>query len=532
MRSYVVAFVLSAAVAFILTPIVRQIAMRLDAVSSIGGRHVHARKIPRLGGVAIGIALFSPIFGLFFAESAVAALFRSELRHVLGLSVGGLALCAVGAVDDTRGVRALYKLYAQIAVAVLAWSCGFRIDAVRLPIVAELSMGIFSLPVTVLWIVGITNAVNLIDGLDGLAAGVVFFAGVTNFVVAFTLGQSFSALVMASLLGAVLAFLFYNFNPARIFMGDSGSYLLGYVLATTALIDVAQKASTAVSLLVPVVALGMPIFDTLFAMTRRILERRPVFAPDRGHLHHRLLDLGITHRRAVLILYGVSIAFTVASIGIYLGRQWQVGLALLLSAGVMIGLVRFVGYFSYSMFSRRQRARLRSRDTELLRRVMPGLALRLGRARTEAALFEELALVAEEAELAAVEIRPIDDDGDLRDAQGERPQFRYADRRSDARRVEATMTYPLGSDALARAKLEVSALNGFEDEDMPPQTDILLQILADTLAEQLVRVESALAPRAFVAGPSSRRGAMVAAHAKEDGIAGHEPAVARASGER
>ncbi|MSP25171.1 MAG: undecaprenyl/decaprenyl-phosphate alpha-N-acetylglucosaminyl 1-phosphate transferase [Myxococcales bacterium] len=527
MRSYVAAFAISAAVAAVLTPLVRKLAMRLDAVSSTGGRHVHARKIPRLGGVAIGIALFAPILALFFVEGAVATLFRGQAMHVVGLMLGGLTLCVVGAVDDTRGVRARYKLCAQIAVAVLAWSCGFRIDAVRLPIFGELSMGVFGLPITVLWIVGITNAVNLIDGLDGLAAGVVFFAGVTNFVVAYTLDQSFSALVMASLLGAVLAFLFYNFNPARIFMGDSGSYLLGYVLATTALIDAAQKASTAVSLLVPIVALGVPIFDTLFAMARRILERRPLFAPDRGHLHHRLLDLGITHRRAVLILYAVSIVLTVASIGIYLGRSWQVGLALLVSAAVLTGLVRFVNYFSYSMFTRRQRTRLRSRDTELIRRSIPQLAERFGLARTEAALFAELLVIAEETELAAFELRPFTE-GEL--PRGE-PMLRYTDRRSDARRVVATMTYPIGSDALARAELEISTVNDFEDDLASPQTDILLQIVVDMLAENLVRLESEHAPRLAAPAPSSRRGAKLPAKTDQGPSAGSDHGVAHASSE-
>ena len=160
-------------------------------------------------------------------------------------------------------------------------------------------MGVFALPVTVLWIVGVTNAVNLIDGLDGLAAGVTFFAAFTSFVIASISGSVFVALTMAALMGALVGFLFFNFNPARIFMGDSGSYFLGFVLATTALAGggLQQKASTAVSLLVPVLALGVPIFDTLFSMFRRVLERRPIFSADRGHVHHRLLDIGLTHRR-------------------------------------------------------------------------------------------------------------------------------------------------------------------------------------------------------------------------------------------
>lgn len=499
MRSYLAAFLVSALASGLLTPLVRRWALRLQVVSATGGRHMHARKIPRLGGVAIAIALFLPIVSLFFFNGVIAQYMKQNVVRVVGLCGGGAAIGLLGALDDARGVRALHKLYGQFGVAVLAWLCGFRIDEVMLPIVGSLPMGIFSLPVTVLWIVGITNAVNLIDGLDGLAAGVVFFAGVTNFVVAYTLGREFTALVMASMLGAVLAFLFYNFNPARIFMGDSGSYLLGYVLATTALVGPTGKATTAVSLLVPVVALGVPIFDTLFAIVRRAVERRPLFSPDRGHIHHRLIDLGFTHRRAVLILYGVSVVLTVASIAIYLGRAWQIGVALLAATVVMLGLVRFVGYFSYSMFARRQRSRMRSRDTELLRRLMPGLAARFGATTSERALLDEWLAFAADAELAAFELRRLDR------VNVEEPVLEWADRRSDARRVVATMVYPIGTDALARAELEISAANEFEDDQVPPQTEILLQLATDMLAENLLRLGSALAPRVSQV-PASMRG--------------------------
>jgi len=497
MRTYLAAFFLAALASGLLTPLVRQWALRLQAVSATGGRHMHARKIPRLGGVGIGIAMFLPILSLFVVDGVVAQHIRENSLRVVGLCGGGALIASVGALDDTRGVRALHKLYAQIAVACLAWHCGFRIDEVMLPVIGQLPMGVFSLPITVLWIVGITNAVNLIDGLDGLAAGVVFFAGVTNFVVAHSLGRNFTALVMAAMLGAVLGFLFYNFNPARIFMGDSGSYLLGYVLATTALVGPTGKATTAVSLLVPVVAMGVPIFDTLFAMVRRALERRPLFSPDRGHIHHRLIDLGLTHRRAVLMLYGVSVVLTVASIAIYLGRAWQIGVALLAATVVMLGLVRFVGYFSLAMFVKRQRARLRSRDAELLRHALPRALARFAEASSEATLLDGLIEVAEEAEIAVIEVRALG---------GQEVGFRWATRNSDARRVVATMTYPLGKDSLAEHEVEFAVVTEFEDAEMPPQTEILLQLLVDVLVEHFARVGSRFAPRVAVA-PTSRRSA-------------------------
>ena len=228
MRSFVAAFLVAALVGGLLTPLVKLFAVRLGAVSHPGGRNINEQAIPRLGGLAITVAFFAPLVGLFFVESAVADVFRQNLRRVVGLFLGGGLMCAVGCVDDARGMRALHKLFAQIAVGILAFLCGYQIDVVQLPLLGHLSMGVFAMPITVLWVVGIINAVNLIDGLDGLAAGVVFFAALTNFVVAQVAGAVLAALFMAATMGAVVGFLFYNFNPARIFMGDSGSYFLGF----------------------------------------------------------------------------------------------------------------------------------------------------------------------------------------------------------------------------------------------------------------------------------------------------------------
>ncbi|MFI5301006.1 MAG: glycosyltransferase family 4 protein, partial [Polyangiales bacterium] len=330
--------------AAILVGPVRAMARRLGAVSLPGGRHVHKAATPRLGGVAILFGVLVPLSILFNVDAGAAVALRAESTRAIGIAVGGAFMCAIGFIDDVRGVRALYKLFAQIAAATVAWMTGFRIESVHLPIIGDLSMGIFSYPVSTIWIVGIINAINLIDGLDGLAAGVAIFAALTNFVVAYLAESTLVALVMVALLGATLGFLFHNFNPARIFMGDSGSYFIGYVLATCAIIGSYQKASTTVSILVPVLALGVPILDTLFAIVRRFLERRPLFSPDRGHIHHRLLDMGLTHRRVVLIIYGVSVAFTASGIAIALGRQWQIGIALLSATVVLVALIKFVGY--------------------------------------------------------------------------------------------------------------------------------------------------------------------------------------------
>lgn len=346
MRSYLAAFVEALVLCLVLTPLLRRFALRLGAVSPSGGRHQSARAVPRLGGLAIALSASAPLVTLLFIDSGVAMQIRERATLISGMLGGGFALCAVGALDDLRGLSVRYKLLAQVAVALFAYWAGFRIEGVFVPFWGPLSFGVFSLPFTLLWIVGITNAVNLIDGLDGLAAGVVFFAAVTNLVVALVSGAHggtvFVALLMASLMGTLVGFLFYNFNPARIYMGDSGSYFLGFVLATSSIMAPLQKTSTTVSLLVPLVALGVPVFDTLFSILRRALERRPVFSPDRGHLHHRLLDMGLTHRRAVLLLYGASILCAISAIAIALGRDWEVGLGLLAACVVLVGLTRAV----------------------------------------------------------------------------------------------------------------------------------------------------------------------------------------------
>lgn len=476
-----------------LTPLASLIAFRVGAVAHPGGRHVHVRAIPRLGGVGICIAFMVPLFGIWLFEPALAQRFTELPYKWAGLVGGAVVMCVVGVVDDTRGIRALHKLYAQIAVAVVAYASGFTIHMMHLPIVGEVSMGVFALPVTVLWIVGVINAVNLIDGLDGLAAGVVFFAAATNFVVAYVTDNAAVALLSGATAGAVLGFLFYNFNPARIFMGDSGSYFLGYILAVTSLIGASQKASTAVSLLVPVVALGVPIFDTLFAMVRRIIERRPMFSSDRGHIHHRLLDMGVTHRRAVLILYGACVLLTIAAIGISLGRSWQVGGAMLGASVVLVGVIRFGGDFESLHLRSRQKARIRARDAEMLRFATPNALGRFAEARSEVELFDALEVFAKEADLQLVEV------SDTTQPE-EREVFRWGDtgepgdpQRMSAARDVVAARYPIGRDGVARAAIKFAWQSDYGG-DVAPQAEILLQVTADVLGTNLTRLRSALAP--------------------------------------
>jgi UDP-GlcNAc:undecaprenyl-phosphate GlcNAc-1-phosphate transferase len=489
-----------------LTPLARALAFRVGAVAHPGGRHVHHQAIARLGGIAIAAGVMAGIGALYFLDPAAAATFHNIKLRLLGLLAGGAAMCLVGVVDDTRGLRAVHKLLLQLAVAIFAYACGLRMEGVHVPLLGDIDAAAMALPLTVLWIVGVMNAINLIDGLDGLAAGVVFFAATTNLVVAWLNDAWLVAGLSGAVAGAVLGFLFYNFNPARIFMGDSGSYFLGYLLACTALIGT-QKKSTAVSLLVPVMALGVPIFDTLFAMVRRILERRSVFSPDRGHIHHRLLDMGLTHRRAVMLIYAVCGVFTVAAIGISLETMWKVGAALLGASVAMIGLVRFVGYFEYLHLRLRQRARFRSRDAELLRHTVPELPRRFGAARTEAELFQELWRFATEADLGFVEVLELGaTEADERCVRSWPEGFK-AESASVRDLVVASCLItlapaaaqpgaaerpPAAGEGPARAALRFGWHSDFGD--VSPQSEILLQVATDVLAENLARLGSALAP--------------------------------------
>jgi UDP-GlcNAc:undecaprenyl-phosphate GlcNAc-1-phosphate transferase len=480
MQTYLVSFVAATLASALFTPFARVVSFNFGIVSQPGGRHIHGRSIARFGGLGIFLAFMVSVAGLY-AQGYLRAFEPRELMQGFGLMLGGTVMFLTGAVDDVRGVRALYKLFLQIGAAVIAWNFGFRIDVVDLPLVGQFSMGIFSLPVTCFWIVGIINAVNLIDGLDGLAAGVVFFAGVTNFVVAYLMGTTFVAVVMALLAGAVLGFLFYNFNPARIFMGDSGSYFLGFTLAVCSIAGPLQKASAAVSIAVPIVALGVPIIDTLLAMVRRFLERRPLFSPDRGHIHHRLLDMGITHRRAVLIIYGVTVALCVGAIGIAFGRSWEVGGAVLGVSAVLFGLIRFIGYFEYLALAARQRQHIHSRHVEWLRKVIMHVPAQLERAKSEDEVLDVFRWLAREAKLDSVAL--VKKEGRATAQVKSWAGDDYADMEL---RDACAMTLPIG--------LELLFVFHWRSEygDVPPQMEIMLQLVVDQVEAHLRRTGSKL----------------------------------------
>ena len=304
MFAYAFTFLTALVVTFVLTPVVKNLAIRIGAVDKPDARKVHHGLIPRLGGLAIYAG---------FMVSAVATIgFTYEM---VGIMLGATFLIIVGIADDVVSLPPKVKLLGQIiAAAIPVVIFNINIDWIHIPRLGIIYLPeIISLPLTIFWIIGFINTVNLIDGLDGLAAGVSAIASITVILVAVQQGVFPVAILTAALAGGIIGFIRYNFNPASIFMGDTGSMFIGYMLAAISIFGAVKSAAT-IALIVPAVALGLPIMDTAFAILRRYTNGRPIFQPDKGHLHHRLLAMGMSQRQAVLFMYAISATLSVAAV--------------------------------------------------------------------------------------------------------------------------------------------------------------------------------------------------------------------------
>ncbi|MGQ0609468.1 MAG: glycosyltransferase family 4 protein [Chloroflexota bacterium] len=305
-------FAAALVVGLVVTPLVRHFAHRLELLDQPGGRKIHQVPIPRLGGVAMALAFGIAIALAILASPGIGTAGGVRPDRVPAiLSAVGLLL-VVGIVDDIRGMRAIVKLTFQIAAAVLAWALGLSIEQLELPW-GVFGLGALALPVTVLWVVGVINAVNLIDGLDGLASGVALTVLGGFGLLAAVNGISPTLLVVAATVGAAIGFLAYNLHPASIIMGDTGSMFLGFIVAAVA-ISLTQDGTNPVAPWVPIVALGLPIADTAWAVVRRTARGEAVFAPDRGHIHHQLLRQGLSQRDAMLSLTALSAGLAIVAV--------------------------------------------------------------------------------------------------------------------------------------------------------------------------------------------------------------------------
>lgn len=318
---------------------VREHARRVGLFDPTDERKLHTTPIPRVGGIAIFAA-----FALTLV--ALAAIFGEQMLRIedggrLGVVLAGAAgIHVLGLWDDVRNLRARWKFLAQIAIALAVFAGGVRVNEVSLPLVGVVHLGAAAGALfTVVWFVGITNAFNLIDGLDGLAAGAALFALTTMFVVAGINGQQGAGLVTLVLAGATLGFLHYNFHPASIFLGDSGSLFLGFMLAGIGLLS-AQKSPTAVAVAIPVVSLGLPVLDTTLAIVRRFLRGQPIFSADRGHIHHRLLGLGHSPRKVALLLYGACAMLALGGMLLVNNSAYVAIVLVLIGAGTGVAVQR------------------------------------------------------------------------------------------------------------------------------------------------------------------------------------------------
>lgn len=331
-------------VTFISTPIVFRLARRWGAMDAPCDRKVHTCSMPRMGGLAIYAGFIAAVLATQTIDAKLA-----------GILIGCTIIVLLGIVDDIKGLSPKVKLAGQTLAALVVVLFGVKVNILTNPFAEVFFLEKFKLaiPFTVLWIVGVTNAVNLIDGLDGLAAGTSGIAAVTIGVVALLEGHLAAAILAIILAGSVFGFLPFNFNPAKIFMGDTGSMFLGFTLSVLAVVGL-TKSTTVISVFIPVVILGIPIFDTMYAITRRFLNGTPIFQADKEHLHHQLLNMGLTHKQTVLVIYAVNLCLGSSAVLMSLMAPPQ---AVVIFVGLTVIMLLGMNHLSFAAFSRRQKAK-------------------------------------------------------------------------------------------------------------------------------------------------------------------------------
>lgn len=311
MLTYILPFVIGLLVTLLVTPLVKRIAIRIGAIDRPNERKVHQRLMPRLGGLAIYLGVIASVWWMM-----------DDYREILAIFLAATIVVITGILDDKYEIRPLYKLFGQVIAALIVVYFGVQMQFIHLPFDEGdiLNFGVLSIPISILWIVGVTNAINLMDGLDGLASGVTAIATATMLILAIMMGNIPVIILASALLGSLIAFLFYNFHPAKIFMGDSGSLFLGFMMGVLSLLGF--KQATLASLILPIVILGVPLSDTAFAILRRWVNHRPISSPDKQHLHHCLLNMGLSHRATVLVIYGISAFFGASAILLSRATLW------------------------------------------------------------------------------------------------------------------------------------------------------------------------------------------------------------------
>jgi len=421
----------------LLTPVVRDFAVRRRFVDeSRSARKVHTRATPRVGGVAFVGAWLLAIAALLVVNAPLRELFSGRGARAIGFGIGAIAIAGLGLVDDLRGLRARYKLAVQLAVGLLLCACGFTVHEIELPGNFVLELGGLAVPLTVLWLAGVMNAMNLVDGLDGLAGGVSLIALVATFVFGVARGNVLLAVYSAALAGAVLGFLLYNFNPASIFMGDTGSLFLGYFLGVALLAPAEGPSSSTLRVVVPLVILGVPIADMILAIVRRALRGRGVFSPDRDHLHHRLLARGMTQQKAVLMLYGACVILGAGGLAMAFGGPVTEILVLCGLAVTGTVALRLLGFFQSPLKS----LRAERRHNRELRAAMRGIKHQLAHVPTLEDVIESFHRFAPAVKASAVSARIAGTTSERRYGIGGENEFRAAFPLSEGRQTFGNVT--------------------------------------------------------------------------------------------
>jgi len=411
MKTYLCVYLGSALLALMTTPIAIWTARRINAVDVPGVRAVHTRPIPRIGGVAVFVSSMLMIGSVLLLDNVIGQAFRTVQWELTALLSGATCIFLVGLADDLRSLPARVKFAAEVVATILLCGAGIQITSLHLTDEIVVRFGVLSCPLTLLWVVGVTNAVNLSDGLDGLAAGV---SAVACAVIAFFAIYSENALMavfMLALLGSLTGFLFFNFNPARTFLGDCGSLFLGFTIASSSVMCLTKSAAV-VGLALPVLALGIPIFDTFLAMLRRFLERRSLFSPDRSHFHHRLIDLGFKQRHAVITIYVVTLVAT--GFGLFMMIRQDIGALIVFACTLVLLLLLFrvVGAVQFKeVLTGLQRKHLATQRRNRERRAFEGAQLLFRRARSSVEWWQAVCEAAAQLEFAWVSLRVVNEDG-------------------------------------------------------------------------------------------------------------------------
>lgn len=322
----------------ILTPIVRKVAFKIGAVDKPDKRRMNKKIMPSMGGLSIFLTFFISVFFIQPFESPV----------IMPLFLGSLIIVLTGIVDDIKEISPKMKILGIILASLIVYYYGgIGMNSFTIPGIGMIYLGAFSLPITLLWIMGITNALNLIDGLDGLASGVSMIGLTTMGIIGFfflTTDDLIIPLLIFTFVAAIFGFFPYNFYPAKIYLGDTGSLFLGFLIAVFSLHSL--KNVTLISLIIPIVILGIPITDTFYAIIRRVLDKKPISQPDKEHLHHRIMILGFTHRQTVLFIYSIALIFSIIALLYPISTFWGsvlITIFLLISLELFVELIGLVG---------------------------------------------------------------------------------------------------------------------------------------------------------------------------------------------